>query len=133
MVHTYLGDIWKKNEERTWAIGKKRESLWRVIVVSRGCNSNYVGYPVPDLRGQPHTCVRITYTPFPRSPATFLPRFATPFTYELNYYAPYGSCSNPALFRLFLPTCSPGSIVHQLLSVIHHSQLRSIPFSALFN
>lgn len=59
MVRTYLRDISKKSGRRRIkdvATGKKRESLWRVIVVSRGCNSNYVGYPVPDLRGQPYMC-----------------------------------------------------------------------------
>lgn len=62
MVCIRTSEMYEKgmDEEDGWIkdvpIGKKRDSLWRVIVVSRGCNSNYVGYPVPDLRGQPYMC-----------------------------------------------------------------------------
>lgn len=67
-----------------------------------------------------HTRVRITRAPFPRSPVTFLPCFATPFTYELNYYAPYGNRVKPLRYRLSsaapanlfsAPDCSPDCLL----------------------
>lgn len=76
-----------------------------------------------------HTRVRITRAPFPRSPVTFLPCFATPFTYELNYYAPYGNRVKPLRYRLSsaapanlfsAPDCSPLPIAHHLLPITRY-------------
>lgn len=76
-----------------------------------------------------HTRVRITRAPFPRSPVTFLPCFATPFTYELNYYAPYGNRVKPLRYRLSsaapanlfsAPDCSPLPIACHLLPITRY-------------
>lgn len=76
-----------------------------------------------------HTRVRITRAPFPRSPVTFLPCFATPFTYELNYYAPYGNRVKPLRYRLSsaapanlfsAPDCNPLPIAHHLLPITRY-------------